>query len=379
MLPLGKPNTPLLDLGSFNSIIFPTARFLLSLPFAHLIVAVKNHLSPLVQKWADYSSEETETVQQSADNVQLGLGSPPVDRVAPPPAAKQRSMSGAKTATSRSISGSSRSASGSAGHGLGRRGDGPGGGAVEATLTARKKQSADSLSGIGKLPESSRLNSNSKSYALLAALPTTPKESPLALSASSNHSTLQTFAFIPPATPPSIQVKPKSIPDPSQLFTPRMPGFLGGQGQSNALQADSTSAAQVSSSPVTRDADRSQLNGNREENVVHGVDEDNILKRSSRGDQEYEQASHLPSIVPVSGTRRKRATDEAELPPRKVRASPRKSKAQPKVTPSTATTESNLKRSTSTARVVSSANPSTTSIVQPSTRAPITRVRRKVA
>lgn len=244
---------------------------------------------------------------------------------------------------------------------------------------ARRKQSTDSLSDITRLPESSRLNnSTTKSYALLAALPNTPKESPTTLSASSTHPTLlQTFAFIPPATPPSIQVKPTTAADPSQLFTPRMPGFLGGQHPSNGIQASSAFAVQGNSSPLLGGLGDSQSNGNREERVVNGLNKETAIKRRSRENQGLGPTNELESTISVSGTRRKRMIEEAELPPRKVRASPRKSKAQPKTTPSIASSESNLKKSTSTARVTSSSY-SSTSIVQPSSiRAPVTRVRRK--
>jgi hypothetical protein len=238
VLPIGKPNTPLLDLGAFNSIVIPTARFLLSLPFAHLVVAVKNQVEPLLQKWSDKGIEEEQTEEEEADEPRRQSSA----TIAPPPS--NRVASSARQASAKTSSGSSRSVSGKGGD------DGEeGGSSQDAPAIIRKKPSVGLLSTASKRSEP-RTSSVAQARALLDTLPPAPKDpitNAAALTSSATLPILQTFAYIPPATPPPAQHHKNDTIDSSQIFTPRMPGFLSGQGQTNGFNVARVTSAPSSS------------------------------------------------------------------------------------------------------------------------------------
>ncbi|UZJ51603.1 hypothetical protein CBS101457_000923 [Exobasidium rhododendri] len=328
ILPLGKPNTPLLDLGAFNSIIFPTARFLLSLPFAHLVVAVKNQVNPIVQGWLG-SQESSDTTASSAEDrakekQELDVRLPPQDRVAPPP---KRLPSGTQQSALRKASGSSRGKGGD-----GKGGEGGGASLEMHDLSRRKKPSTESLSNTRRTKAVADL-SRDPAYAMLESLPAAPHEPPLkpprqndmgsaAPATSATPLSLRHFAFIPPSTPISNK-KPATITsrigDESSLShsSPRMPGSLGGRaddtyarlGEPNALPAFSFHNG-TGASAITALSDMKDVGG--------------LTTQEPPGQETVKMDGK--TINPI-GSRRKRVEEESDLqqPPRKTRISPSKS------------------------------------------------------
>ena len=370
VLPIGKPNTPLLDLSAINSIILPTARFLLSLPFAHLVVAVKNQLEPFMQSWSGQGGEEEGAVEEAGSNTALEYRRSSNAVVAPP---AQRATSSLRQPSMKSSFASSRSASGKGGDG-----DGQGGGSLDAPLTARKKISSDSLSSLSRISDS-RPSSISQARALLDTLPPAPRDSltsrpsqSASASGSVTHPILQTFAFIPPATPPQAQHKNAAMA-PLNLVTPRMPGFLGGQAPINGFNMAVVSSASSTSLGGRQARTEDELeSAAKETNGTKTVEENGGEEESTP----VRISKTTARSTAASAARRKRAEEESELPPKKMRASPSRSKsARSKSSTSTSTdAEMTIKKSASTARL-----PSSSSLATAQARSTVSRTRKKAA
>jgi hypothetical protein len=379
ILPLGKPNTPLLDLGAFNSIIFPTARFLLSLPFAHLIVAVKNQLGPTLQGWiggqdtglSAVSSEEQQTLQSQVES-----RVPLRERVVPPP---RRVLSEVKSSSSSNFPGSSR----------GRGGDD--GGNVNSRslqrLASQNRVSSESIASLKKRSSMLDLTQN-PAYALLESLPAPPRGNRVEPQKQDNpnpttptQSSFRQFAFIPPSATTSNKDYDASVDSTKGVarsfpFTPKMPGFLENQAESdvNGSMDHSSTSRNPSSlgsikaiSPSGNDAVSVQK-GTKHESVYTGEEGDESNRK----------------VITSNGVRRKRVEVDDDLqppPPRKTRVSPSKGRARAKLaTPATLATKEEKKtagpkRKVTAARAVS---PSGTSQSSQSTTIS-TRSRRKAA
>lgn len=241
VVPLSRPNTPLVNSTAFTSLLFPTLRFMLSLPFSHVAVTVKHALVPLISHWTGPAlPEDEQSTAVGARSSQPSRGWE-ADRV-PPPVMHSESRKASTSSLRRDN----------------RRGPGTGG----MGNILKPQRSMDSLSSsrpstmdvrAQKRSASSRLTPGAQStFAQLQALPSVPRELPSqskgrVTSSSSAKSTATalppTFAQIPMQTPvkpfatqlpPNIVLPPTnrvhSHLTPVQPFSPVMPGSMGGGG-----------------------------------------------------------------------------------------------------------------------------------------------------
>ncbi|PWN94356.1 hypothetical protein FA10DRAFT_264895 [Acaromyces ingoldii] len=237
--PLGRPNEPLVDAGALNSVLFPAARFLLSLPLAHLTYTIRDRLGPSLTSF--FSGGNSSAGEGAAlEALAMSQDTPEQIRVKPPSRSRPRvSNGGSKSPSDRDVPGS--------------RGRGDiGRGASTGTLS--HQSSANSLRRSAKDSASStttdRMTPTTKAAAsLLASLPPAPRDlpiradagpspppfridSPSSMSASTSASTLpRNYAFIPPPTSAASNGRNEQVPAPSppDFFSPKMPGFLFGQ------------------------------------------------------------------------------------------------------------------------------------------------------
>lgn len=324
-----------------------------------------------MQSWTGQGAEGKEAAEEAESNASLGYRRPSSAVVAPP---VQRVTSSLRQPSAKSSFATNRSASGKGGEG-----DEQGGLSLDAPLIPKKKISSDSLSNLSRSTDS-LLSSTSQVKALLNTLPPAPRDSltsrPSQSASASGavvHPVLQTFAFIPPATPPpQAQHHKNGAIDSLNVVTPRMPGFLGGQVPNNGFALAGISSASSSWLEGSKAHIQDVSEGIRKEtNEIKTVEEDG----GEEGNRQV-QGSKITARSATSAARRKRTEEESDLPPRKIRASPSKSKAaKSKPTASTSTdTETTIKKSASTARL-----PSSSSLATAPVRSTVSRTRKKVA
>lgn len=146
VIPLGRPNTPLINSTAFTTLILPWLRFMLSLPFAHLLTAFRNTLHSLLSSWGN--ADQVENIALSEDDRARMQRQILVDDRVPPPKMKSN-IRQASTSTLRKD---------------GRNGSGPsngngdvGGNGFNTTNTKlRYQRSMDSLSSLRTAPTSNR-------------------------------------------------------------------------------------------------------------------------------------------------------------------------------------------------------------------------------
>lgn len=131
IIPLGRPNTPLINSTAFTTLILPWLRFMLSLPFAHLLAAFRNTLNSFLSSWGNDGQVENSALTEE-ERAKMQRQILEADRVPPPkmkPSIRQASTSGIRKD--------------------GRNGSGPSngtGGGVSATSNSlRYQRSMDSM------------------------------------------------------------------------------------------------------------------------------------------------------------------------------------------------------------------------------------------
>ncbi|PWN35615.1 uncharacterized protein FA14DRAFT_172228 [Meira miltonrushii] len=135
IIPLGRPNTPLINSTAFTNLILPWLRFMLSLPFAHLFAAFRNTLNSLLSSWGNEGQVENATLAEE-ERAKMQRQMLEADRVPPP-----KMKSGARQASTSGIRKDGRNGSGPS-HGT--KGGG-GGGLSAANNSLRYQRSMDSL------------------------------------------------------------------------------------------------------------------------------------------------------------------------------------------------------------------------------------------
>jgi hypothetical protein len=225
VVPLGRPNTPLINATAFTELILPTLRFLLSLPFAHLSMAIKNAVIPYLASWSDSQLPEAPASFPTTEQLVNS------QRVAPPVPSDARKVSSTLSV---------------------RRNDHPRGpGSGSASLTNRR--SVESLQSRPRHPSSSITDVRARSISsrpavaplnqhtinTLADMPSVPKVVPSGSISSSSAHLPPTFANIPAYVRKDIVAPPSQRPAsylPS-MSSPRMPGSLSGSPESGTRLA----------------------------------------------------------------------------------------------------------------------------------------------
>lgn len=227
IIPLGRPNTPLINSTAFTTLILPWLRFMLSLPFAHLFAAFRNTLNSLLDSWGN--DGQLETPQEDRLNTQRRMLE--ADRVPPP-----KVNSGTRQASTSSL----------------RKGSGPsdGMGGSGGGNSLRYQRSMDSLSSkAGAISNNKLLSSRQRSissrmtpgtqetFQQLQSLPAVPNHLPepsirvegrivSGPAATVASSPMKTFAHIPGAVdlvpPPDTRTVSHLRPS----LVERMPGSL---------------------------------------------------------------------------------------------------------------------------------------------------------
>lgn len=172
VIPLGRPNTPLINSTALTTLILPWLRFMLSLPFAHLFAAFRNTLNSLLSSWGNDGQVES-TMMLEEDRARMQKQILDADRVPPP-----RVRVNARQASTSSVRKDGRNGSGTSG-------------GMDNNL--RYQRSMDSLSSVRtapitnrNAPSASRQRSVSsrmtpgtqETFQQLQALPSIPKDLP---------------------------------------------------------------------------------------------------------------------------------------------------------------------------------------------------------
>lgn len=297
MLPLGKPNAPLLDLGSLSTVIIPAMRFLLSLPFAHLVVAIKNYFAPYLELPQPSKVEETSTSDESSFDSMAYARRIPSDRV-PPPSSR------------------STSASSTRGSNTGSRGGGAGIRSGDRVLSARGLTNTAPTHSVLTSYAPKQASVANDAYTILQSLPAAP-QSILSVSgrsktdevdtASEAKTNIRPFAFIPPTTPPrKVMTSAHGLHNGLTSMgaaTPMMPGFL-------TSRDIKTASEQEASTSKDGQGSNTEIVGLDKIKEVPSAKKDSVNVATAKSRQ-------------TSAIRRKRTSDDEDEPsPRKTRASP---------------------------------------------------------